>query len=682
MGNSSGNINATSSCWPIVSYCTFDGNDITSQGIEFSNYTVLDVEHSIFENHTGDGIHGTNNGQLTVTSCEFESNSDKGLELDDIATTMTNCSIKNSNSDGIQVSGADLTMEHILIDYAGGSGISATNGSSLILKNGVIRHSGKQGINLNYNTGTTILNSWIHNNGINHSASEGSGIYSSNHTVNTLLLRNCTLYDNYTYGVECGQYGADPNIRNCIIFSNDSNDLYRQNGSFNKVNYCLLQHTHSGVGNRTGDPEFLNIEIDADDLHLDALSQCVDAGDPNGNYDETDIDGEPRMINGRADLGGDELYISPVDFNADNIVDYADLFVLCQVWLTEVEGTPDIVDNNFIDFADFTAFAKDWQWTPAWPDKRILLATDFGSGIPAGWTVVDGHSDNKKWVTNNPGQRTSSYWTGNFCIADSDNAGYVDMNEVLITPVIDCTDALEVTLKFSHDFVSSGGEKCDVDISVNNGAWQTILQYTESASGNIVEDISEFAANQSNIRIRWHYYNAYFDWYWGIDNVQIIGNYRTGGMQMRMDDDGGSTLKNSQMAELESSFFGDMPLTEQSNGLMLSATESEAKRPERLITKSQKFYDLTPATTISAKQKELESIKNEKYLANIQTKQVLQAESQISLASEQAQVEQIVDVNQILNWLDELWQNDNEIRNSMTEEEYLEFRKSIEDSGE
>jgi hypothetical protein len=45
-------------------------------------------------------------------------------------------------------------------------------------------------------------------------------------------------------------------------------------------------------------------------------------------------------------------------------------------------------------------------------------------------------------------------------------------------------------------------------------------------------------------------------------------------------------------------------------------------------------------------------------------------------------VAEIVDVNAILNWLDDAWTNDPNIRDSMTESEYLEFRNSIEQSNE
>lgn len=86
--------------------------------------------------------------------------------------------------------------------------------------------------------------------------------------------------------------------------------------------------------------------------------------------------------------------------------------------------------------------------------------------------------------------------------------------------------------------------------------------------------------------------------------------------------------------------------------LMLStAAESLAKMPRRLADKSRKFYCLTPATTISAKQKELESLK----------------------AADKT------DLKELLNWLDEVWLS-GELKDSMTEDEYLEFRKLVEQS--
>jgi hypothetical protein len=79
-------------------------------------------------------------------------------------------------------------------------------------------------------------------------------------------------------------------------------------------------------------------------------------------------------------------------------------------------------------------------------------------------------------------------------------------------------------------------------------------------------------------------------------------------------------------------------------GLMLpTVKESMLARPERLIAKSQKFYDITPAKTISARRKTLEA--------------------------EQENVKDIIE------WLDAIWLN-GEL--DWTEQEYLEFRKSLE----
>jgi hypothetical protein len=55
--------------------------------------------------------------------------------------------------------------------------------------------------------------------------------------------------------------------------------------------------------------------------------------------------------------------------------------------------------------------------------------------------------------------------------------------------------------------------------------------------------------------------------------------------------------------------------------------------------------------------------------------------SESQQSSESIQIAQEpVDVNGLLNWLDDLWLNDETIRNSMSEEEYLNFRQSLEQS--
>lgn len=93
--------------------------------------------------------------------------------------------------------------------------------------------------------------------------------------------------------------------------------------------------------------------------------------------------------------------------------------------------------------------------------------------------------------------------------------------------------------------------------------------------------------------------------------------------------------------------------TSSSDNLMLSsATESLKARPERLAAKSQKFYNITPEAVIKSK--------------TVKPKPPTQRELfELHL--------------ELLNWLDKIWL-DGELKEVMTEDEYLEFRKSIEES--
>ena len=154
-----------------------------------------------------------------------------------------------------------------------------------------------------------------------------------------------------------------------------------------------------------------------------------------------------------------------------------------------------------------------------------LLKEDFTGGLPATWTVVDGGNSEDSWTDTNPRSRNDANWDGTFMIVDSDNAGSVAMDEQLITSSINCSGYEDITLDFTHYFHSySGNEIGDVDVSVNGGAWQNVQRYQGTdAKGSVSIDLSSYADNQSDVRIRWHYYDANYDWYWGIDNIEVTG---------------------------------------------------------------------------------------------------------------------------------------------------------------
>jgi len=158
----------------------------------------------------------------------------------------------------------------------------------------------------------------------------------------------------------------------------------------------------------------------------------------------------------------------------------------------------------------------------------VRYETDFTEGLPASWTIVDGRNDGKTWTSDNPGELTDPNWIGTFMIADSQWADEVEMDEQLITHSIDCSNFQNVTLKFMHSFWYYNTPPYpqqigDVDVRVNGGSWQNLLRYQGVDAGGLVElDLSLVADGQADVQLRWHYYNAEFDGYWGIDDVQIV----------------------------------------------------------------------------------------------------------------------------------------------------------------
>ena len=121
-------------------------------------------------------------------------------------------------------------------------------------------------------------------------------------------LEHLTIVNN-SYGIY-GEYGANPTIRNCILWNNAYSDLYPCQASYS----CIERKTEAtGLGNLTDDPLF--VDPDTDDYHLmsnqghfDLLTEtwisdtvsspCIDAGDP-----DDDIAAESSPHGRRVNMG-------------------------------------------------------------------------------------------------------------------------------------------------------------------------------------------------------------------------------------------------------------------------------------------------------------------------------------------------------------------------------------------
>jgi hypothetical protein len=162
----------------------------------------------------------------------------------------------------------------------------------------------------------------------------------------------------------------------------------------------------------------------------------------------------------------------------------------------------------------------------------LLLNETFSGGIPATWTVVNGGNGPDTWTTANPCNRTiGAPFASPWAMVDSDCAGSGRLqDEQLITPSLNASSCARVVLEFSNQFRwYSGGleEVADVDVSVDGGTtWTNVFRVQALNDGyptanTKVVDITDLAAGKPNVKIRFHYYNANYDWWWAIDNVKV-----------------------------------------------------------------------------------------------------------------------------------------------------------------
>ncbi|MHC4617362.1 MAG: right-handed parallel beta-helix repeat-containing protein [Planctomycetota bacterium] len=139
----------------------------------------------------------------------------------------------------------------------------------------------------------------------------GGGIYCD--SSGQVSVRNCTIVANTASGdpMKLGQgYGggvyssSGTTISSGILWGNAADDGPQAYGG-GSVTYSDVEGGYSGQGNINADPLF----ADANDYHLLVGSPCIDAGDPNyaGPPDETDLDGSPRVVMGRVDMGAYEF---------------------------------------------------------------------------------------------------------------------------------------------------------------------------------------------------------------------------------------------------------------------------------------------------------------------------------------------------------------------------------------
>ena len=148
----------------------------------------------------------------------------------------------------------------------------------------------------------------------NNSARYGGGLYNV-----TGAVGQSTIADNNA-DVGGGLHGCTGSLTGSIIYRNTA-PVDPQLHACSAPYYCCIEGwAGSGQGNLSVDPVLTAT------YRLAPYSPCINAGDPNaGDTDLYDIDDEPRVLYGRADIGADEVSRIAGDFEPDGDVDSADL---------------------------------------------------------------------------------------------------------------------------------------------------------------------------------------------------------------------------------------------------------------------------------------------------------------------------------------------------------------------
>lgn len=325
----------------------FDFNNLETGGTRIEGFTIMNGSAD-----NGAGIHCASDSSPTISRCIFTDNVAEELGgaiyASESSPTITDCAFQN-NSAGSSGGALYFSDSESLVTRGTLRGNSAPSGGAVYLRTGsavTLRNceftansaEGSGGGIFVQSSGVSVLNSTISQN----VATAGGAIYSS---LSTSEIRGSILWGN--------QADDGPEIR-LVAASNSMVDYCDVAGGQEAVSVDGSSSLVWGDGNLEADPLFA--DADAGDYHITLGSPAIDAGDPDfqPDADETDLDGDDRVLNGRIDIGADESVPDAEppcdgDANGDGLVDPLDVgFVLSRFGCDVGTGDPncDIADQN------------------------------------------------------------------------------------------------------------------------------------------------------------------------------------------------------------------------------------------------------------------------------------------------------------------------------------------------
>ena len=294
---------------------------------------------------------------------------------------------------------ADLVISHCVIEDNTSNGIYCGIGvdSAAIIAQNIIRENA-DGMCIEGwpGSGFAVKNNWVHHN-------SGWGIAIDRATW-AIITGNTVVY-NGGDGIKCWSSYAGEAV-NCIVWGNEGEELEYCTATYS----CIEDPECNQVGNIHDDPCFV-YDPNSRDFHLHPLSNCVDAGDPCGDYDgEEDIDDNGRALNGsdpcgaaRVDMGADEVAYPACwwcrtqchgDTDCDGDCDTVDWTVFRDAFgsaypAEDYHPCADMDRDGDVDTVDWTAFRDNFGQSHVPNDCAIGGTWPPGGGAKAGGGGMD-----------------------------------------------------------------------------------------------------------------------------------------------------------------------------------------------------------------------------------------------------------------------------------------------------
>ena len=452
---------------PTLTDCIFNDNSARDQGGAIYNtagdtgYSSPTLDNCFFQGNSaasaGGAIRNEGSSSLTLAHCTFQGNSattdycgsgqtqgatpSYGGAISserDSSTSLTYCSF-SENTAGCRGGAIHLAFSSLTaVSYCSFSGNSARNGgaihsesSSPTFANCSFVGNSASASDIGPSTGGAVsmrgapsdvfVNCLFQGN----SAANGGGL-SIPSTGNSVALYNCTLTGNTASNLGGGAYGGT--FYNCIFYFNSAPLGANYHGDGNNpisLNYsCTTPLPTNGVGNITNAPLF----VDTDgwsDLHLRYGSPGIDAGTNLSALLTTDLDGNPRPLDGDGD-GTSAFDMGAYEFDARSI--------LPPDWFTRHgldANDPHVVSGN-PDHDPFTTFQEWLAGTDPTNALSFFHIEAIGKESPA--TVLFLSSSNRtytlwstpEWVSPDwavvPGQENVPGNGGTLTLSDPTNA--------------------------------------------------------------------------------------------------------------------------------------------------------------------------------------------------------------------------------------------------------------------